>query len=275
LQQAPKQITSKSSQFLDACGQFNQGEIDEAQLIEIAVKRGFGAVINAFHNVNRAEIDKRFFLDERKTAKGIRLTDDFYRLTESAQFANLIQETDARWRLVEQAWALGVSRNLVAVEYDEERQMLFSHQRERRINITSCRNSLNGYQKGRCFYCYRDIILTPGEENLADVDHFLPWSLQNKIGNINGVWNLVLACQSCNRGRNGKSAFIPSLRLLERLHHRNEYFINSHLPLRETLIRQTGSQPAQRHDFLQRAWQIALNTLIHQWEPSAQGDAIF
>ncbi|YCH31099.1 HNH endonuclease [Erwinia sp. D4-22] len=275
LQEAPKQTTSSRSQFLEACIQFNQGELSEAQLIEITVKRGFANVIDAFHHVNRAEIDKRFFIDERKTAKGIRLTADFYRLTESEQFTNLIHETDARWRLVEQAWAMGVSRNLVAVEYDSEQQMLFSRPRDRRINITSCRNSLNGYQKGRCFYCYRAISLTPGDENLADVDHFLPWSLQDKVSNVNGVWNLVLACQTCNRGENGKFARIPSLRLLERLHYRNEYFINSRLPLHETLVKQTGSQPAQRHAFLQRAWQTGLNTLMHQWEPGAQGDAIF
>jgi len=275
LQHAPKQTTANRSQFLDACAQFNQGELSEAQLTEITIRRGFNNVIDAFHNVNHAEIAQRFFVDERKTAKGIRLTDNFYRLTESEQFNNLIHETDARWRLVEQAWEMGVSRNLIAVEYDDQQQLLFSRQRERRVNITSCRNSLNGYQKGRCFYCYRAISLTPGDENLADVDHFLPWTLQHKVSNINGVWNLVLACQNCNRGESGKFARIPSLHLLARLHHRNEYFINSHLPLRETLLRQTGRQPEQRHAFLQRAWQTGLDTLIHQWEPTAQGDAIF
>jgi len=253
LQHAPKQITSKSSEFLRACRQFNEGEISEEQLIAITVKRGFANVIDAFHNVNHAEIDKRFFLDERRSHKGIRLTDNFYQLTENEQFASLVSETEARWRLVEEAWAMNVSRNLIAVDYDDNDKMLFSKQSGRRINITSCRSSLNGYQKGLCFYCFRAIGVTGGEENLADVDHFLPLMLSEQIGNLNGVWNLVLACQSCNRGAQGKFARIPSIALLQRLHDRNEYFINSHLPLRETLLRQTGATPTLRHSFLQNS----------------------
>ena len=275
LKQAPRQITSKSSQFLEACVQFNNGEITEEQLIAITIKRGFANVIDAFHNVNQAEIDRRFFLDERKTSKGIRLTDNFYYLTENDQFPNLIQETEARWRLVEEAWAMGVSRNLIAVEYDDDSQMLFSRRNDRRITITSCRDSLNGYQKGYCFYCFRPVSLVAGEESLADVDHFLPWMLNKNISNLNGVWNLVLACQGCNRGAKGKFARIPSTRLLQRLHDRNEYFINSHLPLRETLIQQTGNTATLRHNFLQRSWDTAKFTLLHEWEPTAQGDSIF
>ncbi|SJZ85827.1 hypothetical protein SAMN03097723_2256 [Pantoea eucalypti] len=48
LRHAPKQITSKSSEFLEACRQFNAGEINEEQLIAITVKRGFANVIDAF-----------------------------------------------------------------------------------------------------------------------------------------------------------------------------------------------------------------------------------
>lgn len=275
LKQAPKQITSGRSQFLEACVQFNNGEITEEQLIAITIKRGFANVIDAFHNVNQAEIDKRFFLDERKTSKGIRLTENFYYLTENDQFPNLIRETDARWRLVEEAWAMGVSRNLIAVEFDEDSKMLFSRRNDRRIAITSCRDSLNGYQKGYCFYCFSPVSLVSGEESLADVDHFLPWMLNDSISNLNGVWNLVLACQSCNRGAKGKFARIPSTKLLQRLYDRNEYFINSHLPLRETLIRQTGNTATLRHNFLQRSWDTAKFTLLHEWEPTAQGDGIF
>lgn len=275
LEQAPKQITTKSSQFLDACTQFNHGDISEEALLAVTVKRGFANVIDAFHNVNRAEIDVRFFLDERKTHKGIRLTEAFFRLTETQQFQNLIHETDARWRLVEQAWSMDVSRNLVAVEYDSEQQVLFTRQRERRVDITSCRNSLNGYQKGRCFYCYRPVSLERGHADLTDVDHFIPWAARDQVTNLNGVWNLVLACQSCNRGKEGKFAHIPSQQLLERLHKRNEYFINSHLPLRETLIQQTGSSEAMRRSFLASGWQAARSMLFHIWQPQACGDALF
>ena len=273
---APKQITSQNSQFIDACKRFNAGEIDLAALTEITVRRGFNNVINAFHTVNQAPIDKRFFLDERKTSKGIRLTDNFYQLTERQQYRNLRQETDARWNLVEQGWAMGVSRSLIAVEYDQDSQLLFSRQNQRRIPVTSCRDSLNGYQKGHCFYCYAPIGVVSGEDTLADVDHFIPWKAQGAVTNLNGVWNLVLACQRCNRGELGKFARLPSAKLLQRLHNRNEYFINSHLPLRETLIRQTGTTPAARSSFLAQSWNTAKNNVIfHQWEPPAAGPERF
>ncbi len=76
----------------------------------------------------------------------------------------------------------------------------------------------------------------------VDVDHFFPHKLRYCADGkaIDGVSNLVLACQECNRGEGGKFDRLPSLDLLERLHQRNEYLISSHHPLRETLIRQTG-----------------------------------
>ena len=101
--------------------------------------------------------------------------------------------------------------------------------------------SLNGYQKSRCFYCFRDISLDNNHSDFADVDHFFPHDLRKCAAEkpINGVANLVLACTDCNRGVNGKSSKLPALPLLERLHERNEYLIISHHPLRETLMVQT------------------------------------
>lgn len=275
LAQAPKQITTSRSQYLDACRQFNAGEIDQNALTEATLRNGFNVVLNAFHNVNQGEIEKRFFIDERKTHKGIRLTTNFHQLTEGMQYQNLKLETDARWNLVEQGWAMGVSRNLIAVEHDEQDNMLFSIQNNRRVDITSCRDSLNGYQKGRCFYCFAPISVETGDANLADVDHFIPWMLKDQVRNVNGVWNLVLACKCCNRGKQGKFAHVPSLKLLQRLHDRNEYFITSHLPLRETLMRQTGASTVKRHDFLSNVWNTARVNLFHEWEPKAAGPDTF
>ena len=83
---APKQATSPSSKFLNTCKLFNEGEISGSQLIEATSKLGFVNVIDAFHTVNQGEIEKKFFLDERKTSKGIRLTDDLFSLFETSQF---------------------------------------------------------------------------------------------------------------------------------------------------------------------------------------------
>jgi len=269
LQQNPKQITSKSSKFISVCQQFNNEEITYDQLINTATKYGFQNVIDAFHNVNSIEVPKRFFIDERKELGGIRITDDFYRLAETENFYDLNLETEARWRLVETGWELGISKQLISVGYDSDSKEFFTTNRDRRIDITSSRDSLNGYQKGRCFYCYADISIDPKDENLADVDHFFPWILRDVVPNTNGIWNLVLACKDCNRGENGKFEKLPTLDLLKRLDKRNEYLINSHLPLRETLIQQTGKTAQQRQHFLQTQYNAAKINLIHTWEPLA------
>jgi hypothetical protein len=275
LDQSPKQATSSSSKFLEACRQYNDEAISRDDLIASAVKLGFVNVIDAFHVVNRAPIQTKFFIDERKESKGIRITDNFYKLTESSHFKSFTAETEARWRLVEEAWKMGVSRNLIAVEYDDDLKTLFTTNAHRRTTITSCRDSLNGYQKGRCFYCYDEISIESGADDLADVDHFLPFAAKEFVENVNGVWNLVLACTDCNRGAGGKFEKVPTIKLLERLHQRNEYFINSHLPLRETLIQQIGKHETLRKLYLQKQYDAALSILIHQWEPEAKGIETF
>lgn len=275
LERSPKQVTSRSSKFIDACLAFNDGELSKEKLIVLTTQLGFVNVLDAFHNVNNKEIEKRFFIDERKNNKGIRLTENFYSLGESQQFESFEHEIEARWRLVEEGWKMGVSRSLIAVEYDRELKTLFTTNKERRVNITSCRDSLNGYQKGHCFYCHAPISIEKGSEDLADVDHFFPWMLNKFVVNINGVWNLVLACKNCNRGEDGKFSKVPNLDLVARLHRRNEYFINSHLPLRETLIQQTGKNEQQRRTFFQRQYIEAKQVAIHEWQPEIRGIIIF
>ena len=93
--------------------------------------------------------------------------------------------------------------------------------------------------------------------------------------NLNGVWNLVLTCKHCNRGDDGKSARVPAVKYLERLHVRNEFLINSHHPLRETLMHQTGAQPADRFAFLKNMDEFAINKLIHRWEAAPVGETTF
>lgn len=274
-----KQGTSANSRFLDACRNFKDSDNDHQKLIDVTVNIGFNNVIDAFHNVHNAEIPKRFFLDDRKTSGGIVLTDDFYRLSEDFQFESLNQETEARWRLVEAAWNMNLPKNLIQIDYEQEGNQFFAENKLRRVPVSSARASLNGYQKGRCFYCYRDISIQKNDEELADVDHFFPHVLRlcDPIKPVNGVANLVLACKDCNRGANGKFDRLPSVTLLERLYQRNEYLITSHHPLRETLMVQTGLTSEHRRQYLQDAYNCA--TLYRgatvKWQPVQQGSAIF
>jgi len=277
LASAPKQATSPSSKFLDTCKSFNAGNMSQSHLVEATSKLGFVNVIDAFHIVNQGEIEKRFFVDERKINKGIRLTDNLYSLFETEQFTSLSGEVEARWRLVETAWELNISKRLIAVDFDPSSSNLFVNKAGGRVDITSSRDALNGYQKGKCFHCFSDISISPNHVNLADVDHFFPWKLkEHGIAHpVDGVWNLVLACKECNRGRGGKSARVPSTRLLNRLKTRNDFLINSHHPLRETLIAQTGGSEAMRKSFLQKTYNEAKAILIHEWEPEANAGPFF
>lgn len=280
-----KQATSPKSQFLDSCRAYNRGEIGEAELVAVTTERGFNNVIDAFHNVNQTEVPFRFFIDQRGArTKSIVLTDDLYQLKQSVQQGNLPVEVEARWRLVETAWSVGVSTSLLQINVDQDNQSLYTQDQSlRRISVTSVRSALNGYQKGKCFYCFRDIAVGPTEfinvdpDANADVDHFFPHSLQRQrvLANLDKVWNLVLACKECNRGGSGKFAQLPRTRYLERLHTRNEFLITSHHPLRETLIVQTGATPDQRRQFLQQCYREAQTVFFAVWQPKLEWPAAF
>jgi hypothetical protein len=103
----------------------------------------------------------------------------------------------------------------------------------------------------------------------SDVDHFFPWILKERgaMPDADGVWNLVLACQGCNRGVRGKFAGVPSARLIAKLHERNNWLVDSHHPLRETIMLQTGQDTDARASYLRSRQQIALDALVHEWEP--------
>jgi hypothetical protein len=192
------------------------------------------------------------------------------------QYGNLEPEIEARWRLVETAWELEISRNLLKVQSDGDSELFVIDRSMRRKNVTSVRDALNGYQKGKCFYCFCDISLEL--ENRADVDHFFPWTLSRSALvdlNLNGVWNLVLACQTCNRGPDGKFAMLPEAKYLERLNTRNNFLISSHHPLRETLMLQSGATEIERVKFLAEHDRNAIERLLHRWRPTYEHEAAF
>lgn len=268
LKSAPRQATGRKSTFLEACKQFNAGEISESTLYEITEKHGFNYVLDAFHTVNHEEVPITFFEKKNQRKDGtIVLTDFVYELIDLPGSENLKNETEARWHLVETAWELGVSSNLLNVNYDDGIGQLIVDNSLRRKAVTSARDALNGYQKGCCFYCNAQISLDERAPNLCDVDHFYPHMLKPYIPEVNldGVWNLVLSCKECNRGAGGKFERVPEPTYLERLSRRNEYLISSHHPLRETLIRQTGESPVIRTQFLRHVDERAIGLLIHRW----------
>lgn len=273
-----KQGNSVSSEFLKGCREYIAKKINIEQLYQITEKHAFTYVIDAFQIVNGQLIPDIFYEKNfQRGHKELILTDNLLKLKEQFQFKNLKQEVEARWNLVETAWNLQINPNLLEVKYDEDKSLFFieSHV-NRRIDVTSVRASLNGYQKGKCFYSYQDISIDKKDKNLCEVDHFFPHT--NKVAhakagaNVDGVWNLVLADSAINAE---KSAKIPEDRFLLRLYNRNEFYIESKHPLAETIVNQTGPTKDARRQFLQNQYDIAKNNLIHPWTPSIEWKGTF
>jgi 5-methylcytosine-specific restriction endonuclease McrA len=90
-----------------------------------------------------------------------------------------------------------------------------------KIEESAKRNNLSVYRQilyeefemKTCFYCGRR--LSPDK---IDVDHFIPWSFIKD----DNLWNLVLACPSCNRQKNDK---LPAGKYLDNLMNRNQHII--------------------------------------------------
>ena len=268
-----RQTTSTSSTFLGECRKFNQGKISVEKLYETTVYDGFNYVIKHFHRLGPEDIPRRFFIDERKSrVKGIVLTPEIHEIA-SKSGKELSAEVESRWRLVETAWSLNIDSSLIL--FDPNEKTLLS--KDRRINVTSARSALNGYQKGKCFYCFKRVEILSGHDELADVDHLFPHVLQRMglLENLDGVWNLVLACQDCNRGPSGKFDSVPHRQYLERLEKRNNFLISSHHPLRGTLIKQTGQNYQNRHTFLQNCLNIARKYQPSVWQAQETEDPLF
>jgi len=270
IKKSNKQGSSSSSKFLEGCRSFVNEKISKDELYNLTEKYGFTNVVDAFQNVNGGVIPNTFYEKNYISGKKeIVVTDNLLKIKELFQFRNLEQEVEARWNLVETAWNLQINPNLLEVKHDEDESLFFLESNiMRRINITSVRDSLNGYQKGKCFYSYKDISINRNDNNICEVDHFLPHinklSHSKNGANINGVWNLVLADSYINLNKKAK---IPEKRFLERLFYRNEFYIESKHPLAETIINQTGSTKKNRRRFLETQYNLALSQSIQVWQP--------
>lgn len=273
LKKSDKQGNARTSKFLEGCRNYINDKISIDELYSLTVRFGFVNVVDAFQNVNGGIIPDLFYeKNYNQGKKEIVITDNLLKIKELYQFRNLEQEVEARWDLVETAWNLQINPNLLEVKYDENKSLFFiENDLMRRIDITSVRDSLNGYQKGKCFYSFQDISINKNDNEICEVDHFLPHI--NKLShlkngaNINGVWNLVLADSKINLNKKTK---IPEIRFLHRLFNRNEFYIESKHPLAETIINQTGSTKEIRSRFLETQYNLALTHSIQQWKPEIE-----
>lgn len=277
LKSGKRQTVTSSSKFLYGCQLYIDGKIDEDELIGVTKKFGFKYVIDAFPRLKINYEDQPVFYEKAVVGqKGIQLTDNLHKLTESNQVENLAHEIEGRWNLVETSWTEQNPNFLI--EYDDveklfvgwsgtsDRGYLDSHLR---TPVTKARKPLSGYQKGKCFFCYDDISIESNQINTAQVDHFFPISLQSRLAtnvhlNLNDIWNLVLSCKSCNLSKSNRT---PALKYLYNLERRNNYYIHSKHPLGHTIMTLTGQTISARRSYLNSIHAIAKEASSVEWKP--------
>jgi len=230
----PHQHNRSSTKLTKAIDKHLAEELSWNDLFSIAEESIYNNVFEAFHTVGGGKIKESAVLFENnKSQKKLTLTESMNSLQEdNEQKSILIGETEARWRVVEEAWRKNLSPLLIL---DERENSFYTTVNDHRINLRSAVETLLPYQFGTCFYCrcLLDESLHHMEDQFPDVDHVMPLSLlvrqfPQSDFNPNGVWNLVISCKRCNRGKNGKFDTIPNEALYEQLFRRNVYFTKEH-----------------------------------------------
>lgn len=268
LEREPRQGTAPSSKFLDALRAHTEGRLSLDDMHAATVRSGFTNVVDAFPMLGGDLAPVKFYEDRRKDSavRGLVLTPALLELAQREEREWLDGETDARWRLVETAWATGLNPGLVApIEYDEDTQALFTVRTLRRRNVSGVVQSLSGYQDGRCAYCQQDMSQLGIGKPI--VEHVLPLVLRRERWEgppLEAVWNLVLSCQPCNSAKWGRA---PHESWMPWLLQRNDDLIASHHPLRQTLMAQTGDTVALRATTLRAAYRLATERLPATWTP--------
>jgi 5-methylcytosine-specific restriction endonuclease McrA len=263
-----RQATNPSSSFLVACRKYNAGEIDLDTLVSSTVSQGFRYVFDAFHQVAGEDVPQRFFtLDGSGGSQVLHPTDQLLAINKSAT-AVLESEVEARWRLVEVAWAMRISAQLLDVQMDSmSEELIVSRDLVRRKSIGSAKWAFSGYQDGKCFYCNVELDTIDLVMTQTHVDHVIPYSLGKFMTtDVDHVWNLVNACSDCNLSKSNK---MPEYGFVERVYRRNEYYIHSNHPLKDAIIRATGKTPAERQRTSKRAFDDAGKLMPTNWSPSS------
>lgn len=221
---------------------YKGGAISYSEAVDYTKNNAFKDVVPRFHNLDRTELDHRFY---HITDSGIVLTDSVFKVFEGSDKEALKQELDARWSLLESAFAI---RRDNAKLINDIKQFYLVKGYER-TDITYMKDMLNGYQEGACFYCGEAL-----DPDSIHVDHVIPRAFLYH----DEPWNLVLSHENCNEQ---KSDFLPSRYYIQKLVDRNERLIKSNHPLSQKIKDSLGATPQMRKKETFRIYNEILNAV--------------
>ena len=227
-----------------------------------AARRSMPAmVLQKFHNLRGGtSLPHRFYeIGTGKDRNQVLITPHLAAVATNAEH-DLDRELDARWSIVEASFTTGIGAALRSHGLRVSDGTLVDP--VRRVSVAGVRDSIAGFQHGRCHICHEPLCQL---DNQVAVDHVYPFSLMNSGSwtgpNLNEVWNLALAHSSCN---SRKSNRLPTQAEVNWLLARNEAIIASPHPLRralEMLMRGPGrgaaTTPELRLNFMRAVDQAA------------------
>ena len=212
-------------------------------------KNAFGDVIHRFDNLAGINDVKGMFY-RFQDGKFIELTDNLF-LIHSKNLAEVVDELDARWSLLEGAFSM------IGHDYElsNDIRSIYLENATERKNLTSQIPFLQGYQGNVCFYCGESLASAA-----THVDHVLP----RQVLLNDEIWNLVLSHDHCNTS---KLDSIVGIHYIEKLYRRNENIMRSNHPWKKKIEMTLGSTSEKRKMKLMWHYENVKNVIgrNHYW----------
>jgi len=205
-------------------------------------------VLQKFHTLFKRQIPDPFY---KLTGTHIILQKNLLELFSDKQNQVMDTEVMSRWDLLEFGFENITGDESIEIDEDLE----FVVKKNKRTQISRLRPVLNGYQDGICFFCGSKFDIDDG----IHVDHLIPRSAIKH----DQIWNLVLACEDCNLR---KSDHLPQKHFVQKLIDRNEFVLDSDLPLKEHLRKVLGTIDKQREQLVWSQYNVAKDRGLTLWE---------
>lgn len=232
------------------CSDVITGRLSHEAATQKVADEAFGDVVPRFQTIGRDKgvASGRFY--EADFGKQLVLTDNLLQLGHE-NYEELGSELDARWSLLEGAFAIYQSRQQYQLANDI-REIYLADGYERK-SITHNVEFLQGYQGNTCFYCGLPI------RKEAHVDHVLP----RQVVHHDSVWNLVLSHDHCNLQ---KSDYLVGPHFIRKLEQRNENIMGSNHPWKHKISTALGKTPKQRRENLKSHYENVKSVLgAYHW----------